>query len=79
MWGYDHNLLPSSLDDLFQSVRNIHNYGTRMVTKEKLYEGQVIHTKTHGENLLKFVGPKMLNKLKDYDFYYKCNTKKACL
>ena len=77
MWGYDHNLLPSSLDDLFQSVRNIHNYGTRMVTKEKLYEGQVIHTKTHGENLLKFVGPKMLNKLKDYDFYYKCNTKKS--
>ena len=40
-----------------------------MSNKDKLYEGNVIHTKSHGEKLLKCLGPKMLNKLKDLDFY----------
>ena len=69
MWEYDHNSLPESLCELFTYVSNVHRYNTRMSNKDKLYEGNVIHTKSHGEKLLKCLGPKMLNKLKDLDFY----------
>jgi hypothetical protein len=77
MYEFDKNVLPDSLSELFTRVSNIHNYDTRMSSKNKLVETHLVHTKTHGDNLLKCSGPKVLNKLKDLDIYYTIHSKKS--
>ena len=77
MYDYDHNTLPTSLSELFKTVKSIHSHDTRMSRNNKLSESFLAHTKTHGDNLLKLSGPKMLNKIKDLDIFDNANCKKS--
>ena len=67
MWDHDHGALPSCFDGTFNKIA--HSYNTRANSAQKLSENVKIHTKTYGESMLKFLGPKVLNELKSYDFY----------
>ena len=73
MYDYDKKALPYSLSELFKTIKNVHNHGTRMASNNKLSESFLAHTKTHGVNLLKYFGPKMFNKMKDLDIYATAN------
>ena len=77
MWDQDHGLLPSCFDNIFHKISDIHHYDTRSSAANKLSENVRIHTTTHGESMLKFVGPKILNELKNHDFYNLSKTKKT--
>ena len=75
MWDQDHHILPFSLNKLFNQVSQVHNYGTRSSTSKKLAENAKINTKTHGENMFKYQGPKIFNELKNHNFYTSSKTK----
>ena len=75
MWDQDHELLPISLNNIFIKISDVHNYETRSSVSQKLSENVKINTKTHGEKLFKFQGPKILNDLKNKDFYASSKTK----
>ena len=77
MYDYDNNSMPDCLSNLFKTVKDVHNHDTRMARNNKLTESFLPHTKTHGDNLLKCLGPKMLNKIKDIDFYASAKCKKS--
>ena len=77
MWDQDHDLLPSCFNAFFHKISNVHNYETRSSAAQKLSENVKINTKTHGESMLKYQGPKILNYLKDQDFYLSSRTKKT--
>ena len=68
------NLLPSSLNFYFKPLNN-NQHVTRRVTAAKLSENTAINTDTYGKSMLKFLGPKVLNFLKDKDFFTKAKTK----
>ena len=74
MWDYDKNILPSSLNFYFKSLKNNHHV-TRQVTAAKLSENIIVNTDLYGKTMLKFIGPKVLNFLKDQDFFSKAKTK----
>ena len=76
MWDHDHGSLPSCLSRFFHNVSDIHSYNTRSSSANFLSENVIIHTKSHGECLLKFIGPKILNDLKSHIFYTSSKTKK---
>ena len=78
MWDQDHALLPACFSDFFKNIRDIHNHETRSYTAHKLSENVIVHTKSHGESMLKFQGPKILNELKNHTFY-SSKTKKGFL
>ena len=69
MWDYDHGYLPKCFNNYFFPVSGIHNYKTRNATAGKLSENIVVHTSTHGFAMMKFIGPKILNQIKDTTFY----------
>ena len=73
MLDLDRNSLPSCFDNLFRHVSDIHHYNTRCSAAHKLSENVRINTKTHGESMLKFIGPKILND----DFFSFSKTKKS--
>ena len=75
MWDQDHELLPRSLNNLFLKISDVHKYETRSSTAKKLSQNVKINTKSHGENLFKFQGPKILNELKNNDFYVSSKNK----
>ena len=77
MWNYDNGCLPSSLSEYFRPVNETHNYCTRMATSGKLSTDYRIRTETHGKKLLKFTGPRILNNLKELEFYRDSKTSKA--
>ena len=77
MWDHDHGLLPECFSSYFQPVKQTHNYGTRMATSGKLSETFRIKTETHGKNMLKFAGPRILNTIKDLECYRNSQSKKA--
>ena len=77
MWDQDHGNLPFCLSNIFRQVSDIHNYDTRSSAVHNLSENVIINTKTHGESMLKFLGPKILNELKTHDFYNQSKTKKT--
>ena len=77
MWDHDHGSLPSCFSNLFQNISDIHHYETRSSAAHKLSENVIIHTKSHGESMLKFQGPKTLNELKNHSFYNLSKTKKC--
>ena len=60
MWDHDHGSLPYCFSNLFQNISDIHHYETRSSAAHKLSENVTIHTKSHGESMLKFQGPKLL-------------------
>ena len=77
MWDQDHNLLPDCLNKIFVRVADTHSYETRSSAANKLSINAKINTKTHGETLLQYQGPKILNDLKDLKFYGASKTKKS--
>ena len=77
MWDLDHGTLPTCFNNIFRHVSDIHHYNTRSSAAQKLSENVRIHTKTHGEHMLKFIGPKILNELKNHDFFNLSKTKKT--
>ena len=77
MWDLDRGVLPTCFDNIFRHVSDIHNYHTRSSAANKLSENVRINTQTHGESMLKFLGPKILNKLKNHDFFSSSKTKKT--
>lgn len=76
MWDHDHNLLPKCLSNYFVRVTDTHNHETRLASADKLYFDFNISTKTHGESLLQYQGPKILNELKNLNIYGSSKTKK---
>ena len=76
MWDQDHGLLPNCLASYFKPVNEIHGYNTRMASSGKLSEDIVIRTDTHGKQLFKFIGTRILNKLKDLTIYKNSKSKK---
>ena len=75
MWDQDHSLLPECLNNLFSRVADTHRYETRAFAANKLSIDVKINTKTHGESLLQYQGPKVLNELKNLKLYGSCKTK----
>ena len=69
MWDHDHGALPACFGSTFKNISDIHHYYTRASSAQKLSENVKICTKTYGESMLKFIGPKILNELKNLDFY----------
>ena len=69
MFEYDHGNLPICFNTLFNKISSIHSYGTRNATAGKLSENVSVNTTTHGFAMIKFKGPKVLNNIKDFDFY----------
>ena len=76
MWDQDHNVLPMCLNNLFVRVADTHSYETRSSAANKLAINVKISTKTHGESLLQYQSPKILNELKNLKFYGASKTKK---
>ena len=76
MWDHDHGILPTCFSNFFKNISDIHSYQSRSSAAHKLSENVIIHTKSHGESMLKFQGPKTLNELKNYSFYNLSKTKK---
>jgi hypothetical protein len=76
MWDQDHNLLPECLNNLFVRVAETHSYETRASVANKLSINVKIRTKTHGESLFQYQGPKILNELKNFNFYGASKTNK---
>ena len=77
MWDLDRGNLPSCFNNIFRRVSDIHHYNTRCSAAHKLLENVRINTKTHGESMLKFIGPKILNELKNHDYFNFSKTKKS--
>ena len=68
MWDYDHDIIPSSLKDLFKRSNIVHKYGTRGATRGNLYYSKVNTTK-YGINSFKYQGIQILNNLQDLGIY----------
>ena len=75
MWEYDHNDLPDIFDIYFERAKHTHNHETRFSCSNKLAVNKLVSTDLHGKKLLKFVGPRIFNKILDLDFYAACKTK----
>ena len=75
MWEYDHNDLPTIFDTYFEKAKNVHSYNTRFSASDKLAENILVNTDLHGKKLLKFLGPRIFNKIIDLDFYHTCKNK----
>ena len=74
MFDYDHGNLPKCLNTYFNRVSNIHDYDTRNATAGKLSENVAVNTSTYGFTMFKFIGPKILNNIKDNVFYKDSNS-----
>ena len=77
MWNYDHGYLPHCFNTYFAPVSKTHNYPTRNSVAGKLSENILVNTKTHGFSMLKFIGPKILNSIKDSTLYKESKTVKC--
>ena len=75
MWEYDHNYLPDIFDVYFERAKNIHTHETRFACSNKLSVNMLVNTELHGKKLLKFVGPRIFNKIIGLDFYTSCKKK----
>ena len=69
MFDFDHGNLPKCFNIYFNRLSSIHNYNTRNATAGKLSENIAVNTSTHGFTMFKFIGPKVLNNIKDFAFY----------
>ena len=69
MFDFDQVNLPQCFNSYFKTVSSIHNYETRNATTGKLRENVAVNTSTHGFTMLKFIGPKIFNNIKDFAFY----------
>ncbi len=69
MWQYDNGYLPTCFDKYFTKVSNVHNNETRSSSAGKLSQNIAINTSRHGEKMFKFIGPKILNNMKNLKFY----------
>ena len=69
MWDYDHGNLPIAFNDYFIKAKDVHKYNTRFSSKNKLSENILVNTDSHGKKMLKFMGPRVLNDILDFDFY----------
>ena len=75
MWDQDHGALPACFGSTFKTISDIHHHFTRASSAQKLSENVKICTKTYGDSMLKFIGPKILNELKNYEFYNSSKSK----
>ena len=64
MWDYDHDIIPSSLKDLFKRSNIVHKYGTRGA-----FTFTKVNTTKYGINSCKYQGIQILNNLKDLSIY----------
>ena len=78
MWDYDHDDLTPSLSKLFKKSNLVHNYSTRMATREKLHLGK-FSTVKYGNNSFSYIGTKTLNDLKNLDIYNNARNKSTFL
>ncbi len=74
MWDYDHENLPKCFNAYFNKTSSIHSYNTRFSSAGKLSENVSVNTITYGFSMLKFIGPKIFNTLKDISFYNESNS-----
>ena len=78
MWDYDHDALTPSLCKLFKKSNTVHDYPTRMATREKLHVCK-ISTVKYGNNSFCYIGTKTLNDLKNSDIYNNARSKSTFL
>ena len=76
MWDFDHGVLPNHLQKIFKYTSDFHGYGTRSSVNANLAQNISCKTKI-GSLMLKFMGPKVLNSLKNLSFYNLSHTKKS--
>ena len=74
MWDYDHTNLPPALSEYFNETNLIHKYNTPMSTQGKLSLNS-FNTEMYGNKSFRVQGSKVLNELKDKDFYRNANSK----
>ncbi len=74
MWDYDHGNLPICFNKYFKKIYNVHKYGTRSSKAGKLSQNVTINTSMHGGKLFKYTGIKMLNYLRELQFYNETKT-----
>ena len=74
MWDFDHGVLPNHLQKFFKYSSD--GYGTRSSANANLAENISCEIKV-GSLMLKFMGPKVLNSLKNLSFYNLIHTKKS--
>ena len=78
MWDLDHNILPSSLSSYFTKRSNDHSHLTRMATSDKLSIKKT-NTYRYGSKSFKIEGAKILNFLKDQNYYTDARSKSGFL
>ena len=69
MWDHDKGVLPKCFDNYFTKVNKVHNYGTRLANANKLSVNVAVNTSTHGQTMMKYIGPRIFNEIKDLHFY----------
>ena len=75
MWDFDHNDIPNNFKDHFVYANQTHRYSTRFATAGKLCENKKFNTERYGLNSFTYMGPKILNSLKDNKLYREAKSK----
>ena len=68
MWDYDHGIIPSSFQDMFQRSNIVHQHNTRGASRGNLYYPKV-NTIKYGINSFTYQGIQTLNNLKQLSIY----------
>ena len=69
MWDQDKGNLHKCFDNYFIKVNKIHNYGTGLAYANKLSVNVAVNTSSHGQTMLKYLGPRIFNEIKYLHFY----------
>ena len=69
MWEHDHGDLPQCFSIFFKKTSDVHKYCTRSSSKNSLSQNILVNTDIHGKKMLKFLGPRVFNKIVDLDIY----------
>ena len=77
MWDQDHGDLPKCFQSYFQKTSELHSYTTRSSTQNKLSQNLLVNTNLHGKKSLKFLGPRIFNKIVSLNFYNTCKNKNS--
>ena len=74
MYEYENGNLPTIFDSFFKRVNESHQYNTRSASLGKLAYSKT-NTIKYGGSMLKSLGVKIFNDIKDLDFYSTCKNK----
>ena len=75
MWEHDHGDLPPCFQNYFQKTSDVHQYPTRSSNQNKLAQNIFVNTDLHGKKRLKYIGPRIFNKIVNLNFYKTCKNK----